>query len=93
MLQVSDLQYASPATVSRCGMVYVDPKNLGYRPFWEKWTNARPYRQEQDWMLTLYDKYVPVLIDMIIEGVIDGRQGERLKTIVPLTNLNMVGFL
>lgn len=37
LLQVGDLQYASPATVSRCGMVYVDPKNLKYKPYWKKW--------------------------------------------------------
>lgn len=42
MLQVADLQYASPATVSRCGMVYVDPKNLRYTPYWQRWVNNRP---------------------------------------------------
>ena len=33
LFEVADLQYASPATVSRCGMVYVDPKNLSYEPY------------------------------------------------------------
>jgi dynein heavy chain, axonemal len=36
-----DLQYASPATISRCGMVWVDPKNLGYRPYYERWVRLR----------------------------------------------------
>ena len=90
MVEVYDLQYASPATISRCGMVYVDPKNLGYNPYWKKWVNTRPTKQEQDWMHQLYDKYVPFCIDMIVEGIVDGKQGERMKTIVPLTNLNMV---
>ena len=37
LFEVHDLQYASPATISRCGMVYVDPKQLGYVGFFEKW--------------------------------------------------------
>ena len=71
-------------------MVYVDPKNLGFEPFWQKWVNSRVSKAEQEFLTELYKKYVPVLIDFIIEGIIDGKQGEKLKTIVPLTNLNMV---
>ena len=85
-----DLQYASPATISRCGMVYVDPKDLGYKPYWEKWVNTRPTKIEQDFMKRLYDKYVPSIVEMICEGIMDGKQGEKLPTIVPLTNLNLV---
>ena len=41
IIEVADLQYASPATISRCGMTYVDPKNLGYRPFFVRWLKQR----------------------------------------------------
>ncbi|KAL8180178.1 UNVERIFIED_CONTAM: Dynein heavy chain 10, axonemal [Gekko kuhli] len=90
LFEVGDLQYASPATVSRCGMVFVDPKNLKYRPYWQKWTNQRSNKQEQLLLNRLFDKYVPFLLDMIVEGIVDGRQGKRLKTIVLQTDLNMV---
>lgn len=41
-------------------------------------------------MQSLFEKYVPYLIDVIVEGIVDGRHGEKLKTIVPQTDLNMV---
>lgn len=41
LFEVGDLQYASPATVSRAGMVYVDPKNLGYVPYWQRWLGRK----------------------------------------------------
>lgn len=42
LFEVGDLNYASPATVSRAGMVFVDPKNLGYQPYWDRsvWHHA-----------------------------------------------------
>uniref|UniRef100_A0A287AF97 Dynein axonemal heavy chain 10 n=1 Tax=Sus scrofa TaxID=9823 RepID=A0A287AF97_PIG len=90
LFEVGDLQYASPATVSRCGMVFVDPKNLKYQPYWKKWVNQIQNKVEQGDLQRLFEKYVPYLIDMIVEGIVDGRQGEKLKTIVPQTDLNMV---
>ncbi|KAF4011790.1 hypothetical protein G4228_003492 [Cervus hanglu yarkandensis] len=48
------------------------------------------FEMEQGYLESLFDKYVPYLIDVIVEGIVDGRQGEKLKTIVPQTDLNMV---
>ncbi|XP_054466216.1 dynein axonemal heavy chain 10 [Anoplopoma fimbria] len=89
LFEVGDLQYASPATVSRCGMVFVDPKNLRYTPYWQRWVNNRP-DGEQEVLNKLFEKYVHSSIDMIVDGIVDGKQGQKLKTIVPQTDLNMV---
>ncbi len=37
LFEVEDLSAASPATVSRCGMVYYDYRDLGWKPFVESW--------------------------------------------------------
>lgn len=70
-------------------MVFVDPKNLGYFPFWERWRRTRPQAQGKIFE-SLYKKYVPLLVDLVVEGLQDNQPVERLRTILPLTNLNMV---
>ncbi|XP_055533348.1 dynein axonemal heavy chain 10 [Wyeomyia smithii] len=89
LFEVGDLAYASPATVSRAGMVYLDPKNLGYLCYWERWLRGR-YAQELEILGRTFDKIVPIAIDYILEGVDGNNQDDPLKLVVPQTNLNMV---
>ncbi|XP_063674391.1 dynein axonemal heavy chain 1-like isoform X3 [Bolinopsis microptera] len=60
MFEVADLAEASPATVSRCGMVYLEPQILGHTPFVTCWLNTlpeimKPYREH---LQTLFDTYL-----------------------------------
>jgi len=93
LFEVFDLQYASPATISRCGMVYVDPKNLGYAPYYERWLRDKfdTYNETmRDSLKELFQKYIPPIMDRIFEGLAGEELVEPLKFITPRTNLNLV---
>ncbi|XP_026670097.1 dynein heavy chain 10, axonemal [Ceratina calcarata] len=89
LFEVGDLQYASPATVSRAGMVYVDPKNLGYQPYMDRWIRGKS-ESDHELLSGMCEKYVHGSIALIIEGMLGLQQIKPLKMIIPQTGLNMV---
>ena len=61
VFEVQDLAVASPATVSRCGMVFVDPEEVKWIPFvqtWlESWSNKMK-EETREYLLEIFKKYV-----------------------------------
>ncbi len=60
IFEVQDLAVASPATVSRCGMVYLDPNDLGWLPYVKTWMKA--FREKfstvySEYLLNLFEQY------------------------------------
>ncbi|KAG8348375.1 dynein heavy chain [Trypanosoma vivax] len=84
MFEVEDLAVASPATVSRCGMIYMEP--VACTPttaITETWRAKLPKHMlsQQDLLVELVGKYVDPLIDFVRSNI---------KEYVPSTNVILV---
>ena len=71
LFEVLTLDVASPATVSRAGMVYLDVEDLGWKPFTFSWIqrNFGETKELVDFYTSLFDKYVPTLLEFIATSI------------------------
>ncbi|KAJ3086325.1 Dynein heavy chain 7, axonemal, partial [Quaeritorhiza haematococci] len=67
VFEVMDLAVASPATVSRCGMVYMEPDRLGWRPLVRSWQERMAYlgQSQQEYISNLFETLVPEALQFV----------------------------
>ncbi|NXU12627.1 DYH1 protein, partial [Pardalotus punctatus] len=86
MFEVQDLAVASPATVSRCGMVYLEPSILGLEPFIECWLKNMPEVMQRfsQQLATLFKRFLKEALDLLRSSV---------KEIIASTDSNLTRSL
>ncbi|XP_069857588.1 dynein axonemal heavy chain 2 isoform X5 [Dipodomys merriami] len=70
LFEVENLAVASPATVSRCGMVYTDYVDLGWKPYVQSWLDKRP-KAEVEPLQRMFDKFINRLLTFKKENCIE----------------------
>ncbi|XP_029097540.1 dynein heavy chain 12, axonemal isoform X8 [Monodon monoceros] len=85
IFEAMDLSQASPATVSRCGMIYLEPSQLGWEPLVSSWLNSlKGPLQEPDHQALLRG-----LFDWLIQPTLSLRK-KKCKELIPTSDSNVV---
>lgn len=70
MFEVEDLAVASPATVSRCGMVYMEPESIGIKPLIDSWMKVLPEQlKSRTKLMTTLKSLFSELVDDSLEFI------------------------
>lgn len=80
LFEISNLRTATPATVSRAGILYINPQDLGWNTFVQSYLNSRPDQQSKKFLDILFPKYIPVLLET----------HKKFRKITPISEVAMI---
>ncbi|NXF13134.1 DYH17 protein, partial [Smithornis capensis] len=81
IFEISHLRTATPATVSRAGILYINPTDLGWNPIVTSWIETRTVKSEKGILMMLFDKYLPKCLEKLKSG---------FKTITPVPEVTAI---
>jgi len=81
LVEVSNLRNASPATVSRGGVLMLNERDIGWRPFVDSWVSQRLNKSEQAILMALFTDYVEAILEYV---------RRNCKAITNVMEINMV---
>jgi len=84
LFEISNLRSATPATVSRAGILYINSTDLGWNPYVTSWIDTRDHTTEKASLVVLFEKYVPVCIDAL---------KTKFKIITPVPEITHIQML
>ncbi|NXP60283.1 DYH17 protein, partial [Chloropsis cyanopogon] len=81
IFEISHLRTATPATVSRAGILYINPTDLGWSPIVTSWIETRTEKSEKAALMILFDKYLPPCLEKL---------RSEFKTITPVPEVTAI---
>ena len=88
IFEISHLRNASPATVSRAGVLYLNEADVGWQPYFQSWIDTlhevHPHieHKEQAWLEALQQQYLPTILEQAHK--------QKWKHITPLMDFAQV---
>lgn len=82
VFEINSLKNATPATVSRAGILYINETDIGWRPYVESWVSTIPNEVAKDLIPRFFDKYVERITDFMKEN--------KLSSIVPTYTMSSI---
>ena len=81
VFEINSLKNATPATVSRAGILFINEVDVGWRPLVETWVHGRENSTEKNNLPSLFDRYIDALVEMTRRGY---------KEVTPIRLINKV---
>ncbi|KAK3091630.1 hypothetical protein FSP39_021358 [Pinctada imbricata] len=84
LFEISHLRTATPATVSRAGILFINPNDVGWNPYALSWIDTREVQSERANLTILFDKYIPMCLETM---------RLRFKKITPIADISHIQML